>query len=204
MGFEKGRKSRSSRLWLTHDDVAAFSNALEVALPELRWHCTHVGNSRTTSHEYATAEAALNCDLGETGDFLHQAYTMLPFGGSNTLGMLLLNFTARYPKTVVPERDFGRHPDKSLYPEEFRSVGASSLSVLWNTNDGNKALCGAMERQVKQVWRVLNSVTKPFKCHNVINSVDVSSSRYRIGPRMSETARREGWLIEDGQFFVLD
>jgi hypothetical protein len=30
---------------------------------------------------------------------------MLPFGGSNTLGMLLLNFIARYPKTAVPERD---------------------------------------------------------------------------------------------------
>jgi len=88
---------------------------------------------------------------------------MLPFGGSNTLGMLPLNFVARYPKTVVPERDFGWHPDKSLYPAEFRSVGASSLSVLWNTNDGDKALCGAMETQVKQVWRILNSVTKPFK-----------------------------------------
>ena len=204
MGFEKGRKSRDSRLWLTHDDVAAFSNALEVALPELRWHCTHVGNSRTTSHEYATAEAALNCDLSETGDFLHQAYTMLPFGGSNALGMLLLNFVARYPKTIVPERDFGWHSDKSLYPDEFRSVSASNLSVLWNTNDGNEAQCGAMETQVKQVWRILNSATKPFKCHNVINGADASLSRYRIGPQMSETARREGWLIEDGQFFVLD
>ena len=203
MGFEKGRKSRSSHLWLTHDDVAAFSNALEVALPELRWHCIHVGNS-PIRHEYATVEAALNCDLGETNDFFRQANTMLPFSGRGTLGMLLLNFVARYPKTIVPERDFGWHPDKSLYPEEFRSVGASRLSVVWNTNDGNEALCGAMETQVKQVWRILNNVTKPFKCHNVINSVDASSSRYRIGPRMSETARREGWLIQDGQFFVLD
>jgi hypothetical protein len=80
MGFEKGRKSRGSRLLLTHDDVAAFSSALEVALPESRWHCIHVGNSRTIRHEYATAEAALNCNLGETNDFLHQAYRMLPFG----------------------------------------------------------------------------------------------------------------------------
>jgi hypothetical protein len=77
MGFEKGRKSRSSRLWLTHDDVAAFSNALEVALPELRWHCIHLGNS-PIRHEYATVQAALNCDLGETNDFRHQAYMMLP------------------------------------------------------------------------------------------------------------------------------
>jgi hypothetical protein len=61
-----------------------------------------------------------------------------------------------------------------------------------------------METQVNQVWKILNNVTKPFKCHNLINGVDVSSPRYRIGPQMSETARREGWLIEDGQFFVLD
>jgi hypothetical protein len=203
MGFEKGRRSRSSHLWLTHDDMAVFSNALEVALPALHWHCIHVGNM-PIRHQYTTVEAALNCDLGETNDFLRQAYTMLPFGGRGTLGMLLLNFVGRYPKTIVPERDFGWHHDKSLYPEEFRSVGASALSVLWNINDGNEALCGAMETQVQQVWRILNNVTKPFKCHNVINSVVVSSSRYRIGPQMSETARREGWLIEDGQFFVLD
>jgi hypothetical protein len=106
--------------------------------------------------------------------------------------MLLLNFIARYPKTVMPERDFGWHPDKSLYPEQFLTVGASSLSILWNTNDGNKALSGAMETQVKHVWRVLSSVTEPLKYHRLTNSVDVSSSRYRIGPQMSETARREG------------
>jgi hypothetical protein len=149
-------------------------------------------------------ETALNCNLCGANDFFRQAYTMLPFGVSGTLGMLLLNFVAHYPKTIVPERDFGWHPDKLLYPEEFRSVGASGLSVVWNTNDGNEALCGTMETQVKQVWRILSNVTKPFKCHNVINSVDVCSSRYRIGPQMSETVRREGWLIEDGQFFVLD
>src|SRR5215469_11470633 len=112
MGFEKGRKSRSSCLWLTHDDVAAFSNALEVALPELRWHCIHVGNS-PIRHEYATVEGASNCDLGETNDFFRQAYTKLPFGGRSTLGMLLLNFVARYQKIIVPERDFGRHPAAS-------------------------------------------------------------------------------------------
>lgn len=189
MGFEKGRKSRDSRLWLTHDDVAAFSSALEVALPELRWHCIHVGNSSTIRHEYVTAEAALNCDLGETSDFLHQAYTMLPFGGSHTLGMLLLNFIARYPKTVVPERDFGWHPDKSLYPEQFRSVGASSLSVLWNTNDGNKGLCGAMETQVKQVWRVLSSVTKPLKCDRGQLGVNRAEDRCAPIPELAVWAK---------------
>jgi len=97
---------------LTHDDVAAFSNALEVALPELRWHCIHVGNS-PIRHEYATVEGASNCDLGETNDFFRQAYTKLPFGDRSTLGMLLLNFVARYQKIIVPERDFGRHPAAS-------------------------------------------------------------------------------------------
>ena len=63
---------------------------------------------------------------------------MLPFGAATPLGGLFFNFAARYPKTIVPETDFGPSIDKSVYPKEFRSVPDSSLSIRWNVCDGNE------------------------------------------------------------------
>jgi hypothetical protein len=189
---------------MTHDDVAKFSESLNASLPELRWTCSHVGKDRLTRHEYAPLWEALHCRLGEQNIHSLQAFAMLPFGSATLLGLLVFNFSARYPQTIVPKTDFGPSIDKSAYPKEFRSVGDSSLAIRWNVNDGNEEQCAAIDAQVKQIWKVLNDVTRPVKCHRLINGVEYSTPRYRIGPDMLETVRREGWVIEQGMFYVLD
>jgi len=204
MAWERGQTTRGSCLWLTHDDVASFSEALRAYLPELRWSCSHVGKDRSTRHDYATLWEALQCRLGVQTVQLLQAFSTLPFGTTTSLGILLFNFSACYPTTVVPETDFGPSTDKSAYPKKFRSVRHSSLSIRWNVNDGNEELCAAIDAQVKQTWKVLNSVTRPVKCHRLVNGREYSTRRYRIGPDMLETAKREGWVIQQGLFYVLD
>jgi hypothetical protein len=77
---------------LTHDDVAAPTNALEVAFAEVALEMHPWETSRTVSHTTGQWIRALNRDLDETNDFIHQAYAMLPFDGSRTLGMLLVKF----------------------------------------------------------------------------------------------------------------
>ncbi len=199
-----GAKTRSSCLWLTHEDVAAFSAALHAAMPQLHWYCSHVGADRNVAHEYETMAEALNCPLGEQHKFSGQAYTMLPVGASDTLGLLLFNFTSHYPERIEPEKDFGPATDKSVYPKEFLSVRDSGLSIRWNTNDGDIALCDLMSEQVKQVWRVLNSVTKPFKCHELVDGLDRSTARYRIGPHMLDKVKSENWVIQQSLFYVVE
>src|SRR5262249_7755422 len=160
--------------------------ALHASLPELRWSCSHVGKDRLARHDYATLWEALHCRLGEQNAYLLQACTMLPFGTATSLGLLLFNFSARYPRTIVPETDFGPSTDKSVYPKEFRSVPDSSLSIRWNTNDGNEKQCACIDTQVKQIWKVLNRVTKPVKCRRLVNGTEYSTTRYRLGPDMLE------------------
>jgi hypothetical protein len=204
MAWEKGQKTRGSILWMTHGDVARFSEALHASLQELRWSCHHVGKECLTRHDHATLCEALHCRLGEQNVYLSQAHTMLPFGTATSLGLLLFNFSARYPKSIVPETDFGPSTDKSVYPKEFRSVQDSSLSIRWNVNDGNEEQGVAIDAQVKQIWKVLNSVTRPVKCHGLVDGMEYSTRRYRIGPDMLETVQREGWVIQQGLFYVLD
>ncbi|WP_369944606.1 hypothetical protein [Xanthomonas medicagonis] len=203
MSWEGGQKTKGSQLWLAAEDVQAFSQALAVASPDIQWQCSHVGKDRAAMHPYADLNSALACPLGEQHGFVAQAGSLLPFGQERTLGLLLFNYVTKYPEEIVPERDFGP-VDTSAYPARFLSVSASSLAIRWNTTDQDEALCTAISSQVAQVWKVLNSVTAPVKCHRLVNGVPYKTPRYRIGRHMQALVRREGWCLQDGLFFVLD
>lgn len=201
MSWERGQKTKGSQLWLAAEDVQALSQALSVALPEMPWQCLHGNRKDSETHTYPDLQSALACQLGRLNG--SQAGSLLPFGQARHLGMLMLNFVKTYPQEIVPERDFGP-VDTSAYPARFLSVSASSLAIRWNTTDQDEALCAAISSQVAQVWKVLNSVTAPVKCHGLVNGVPCKTPRYRIGRHMQALVRREGWCLQDGLFYVLD
>lgn len=189
MAWERGQKTRVSHVWMTQDDILELSGVL----PEMQWFIDGAGQGEYFFFD-SIAEALGNC----TGKWARQACASLP------LGLLVFNYSPIYPIEVIPERDFGSSTDISVYPDGFFSVTDSSISIRWNTTGQSEEVCVATDSLVKQIWKSLHKVTKPVKCHYLISHVDASSPRYRVGNRMYELVKQNGWCIQQGQFFLVE
>ncbi|CAI3945634.1 unnamed protein product [Commensalibacter communis] len=111
-----------------------------------------------------------------------------------------------YPNRLCPSTDFNPYIDTTAYLEEFFYVQASSLGIRWNISDqkNDPHLCALMDQQIKQIWKLLNIVTKPVKCHELITGATRSSSNYRIGKQMYELVKKNHWYIQQRQFYVIE
>ncbi|CAI3922621.1 unnamed protein product [Commensalibacter communis] len=214
MAWTQGQKTKNSYLWMAEQDILAFSDLLLANMPEIIFkpyfshkeseddYYNNPPTSVSSLHDILTKDILKNDQY--TNKFISQAFTVLPT--NHSWGILLFNYNKLYPNHICPSTDFNPYIDTTAYPEEFFSVQASSLGIRWNISDqkNDPHLCALMDQQIKQIWKLLNIVTKPVKCHELITGATRSSPNYRIGKQMYELVKKHYWYIQQGQFYVIE
>jgi len=174
---EEGQRTKRCRFWMSHRDIAHFSELLSEMQPDLVWQCRHPSPDRLLVHKFTALSKALTCGGGR---HTQQAFTDFE------LGSMLLN--ARPSRIELA----GFNEAHELLPDSI-VTDYGELAVRWNTADGDARQQALMQSQVKAVFSILIKATLPAKVHTLAGH---PVRGCRIGADMLDQVRAGGWFLK--------
>lgn len=185
--WEAGQKTQKTDFWMTDSDLAAFSAVLQNSDLGLIWLCSHASPDQALRHEYDNLLAAMSCTQGARNLFSRQAGTLLPCKAA-PLGELRV----RQSEVKLQTHLVDYYAEGYQYPENCTFVECGSISIRWNTGHGDAAQQAQLQEQIKPIWKLLNSVTRPA---NFVTTSGRPIRGYRIGPEMYQQAIDNSWYL---------
>lgn len=185
-----GQKTKLVHFWLAPEDIAEFSAALHVALPDMPWQCSHAGPNPPV-HDFNTLQAALQCDE------ISNPYTSQAFA---PLALSALQFQFCLPQRLTNAQD-GYAPDYA-FPADITAVNYGRMAIRWDAHGADEATLQVFSDRLALIWKTFQRCTLPAKVHTLSGR---PLAGFRIGKQMLEKARQDKlYLKANGPFCLAD